>query len=378
MNRLGALRRDLLDAADGQVARVVAMVDRMTERGAADALIAPLRPRLAMLRPDRALSLTRLLFLPLDRLIVPAPAWRPGEPSIPRSVLVPLAAALRAALPAQAMALDAMLDGHTTADATVLIAAGGLLWPAAAALLRSAPPPPRWHEATGLPVALHDPLVRPMAALLAEGMALHQLACSEDAAAAAALLRRVAASGPAVLAMAVALVMAILPDAGEVLRLAEELAGQGGAEGRAAVDRALDFLIEGTAKSSAEPLPLALLADQMRRATLLLDGLAAESATTQRPGRRARIVAARRRLDETCRAQFSDAAAQLAVAAPEAALRDLRRLDAVGRRLGDAGAYDRGLQALARRMAGEAQMAPVERLRSLEILLGPEAALAWG
>jgi hypothetical protein len=53
------IQTSLAHAADAQIARVVAMVDAMPERGSADALIAPLRPRLAALRPTRPLSFTR-------------------------------------------------------------------------------------------------------------------------------------------------------------------------------------------------------------------------------------------------------------------------------------------------------------------------------
>jgi len=47
------LQRSLLDAGDAQISRIVAMVDALPERGSADALIAPLRPRLARLHPRR-------------------------------------------------------------------------------------------------------------------------------------------------------------------------------------------------------------------------------------------------------------------------------------------------------------------------------------
>ena len=65
------------------------MVDAMPNRGAADQLIAPLRARLAHLRPPRPLRFARLLFLPLDPLIVPAARWRAAQPAIPRTVIPP-------------------------------------------------------------------------------------------------------------------------------------------------------------------------------------------------------------------------------------------------------------------------------------------------
>src|ERR1700712_4282876 len=86
--------RGLAQARDEQILKVVAMVDAMPERGAADQLIAPLRARLAQLRPPRPLRFARLLFLPLDPLIVSALRWRAEQPTIPRSAIPSLAAAV--------------------------------------------------------------------------------------------------------------------------------------------------------------------------------------------------------------------------------------------------------------------------------------------
>src|ERR1700682_2240745 len=83
--------RSLAVARDEQILQVVAMVDAMPNRGAADQLIAPLRGRLALLRPPRPLRFARLLFLPLDPLIVPAGRWRPEQNTIPRNAIPSLA-----------------------------------------------------------------------------------------------------------------------------------------------------------------------------------------------------------------------------------------------------------------------------------------------
>ena len=56
------LRRSLAEANDEQVLSAVRLVDAMPARGIADELIAPLRPRIAQIRPARPLSPTRLLF----------------------------------------------------------------------------------------------------------------------------------------------------------------------------------------------------------------------------------------------------------------------------------------------------------------------------
>jgi hypothetical protein len=55
------MSRVLADADDDELTRVVAMIDKLAERGAADAVLSPLRPRLARVRPARPTHLTRLL-----------------------------------------------------------------------------------------------------------------------------------------------------------------------------------------------------------------------------------------------------------------------------------------------------------------------------
>ena len=72
------VQRKLHRAANEQLAQVLALVDAMPARGAADALIAPLRARLASIAPARPLSITRLLFRPLDPVITTGPRWKPG------------------------------------------------------------------------------------------------------------------------------------------------------------------------------------------------------------------------------------------------------------------------------------------------------------
>ena len=97
---LRELQHSLATAQDGQIERVVAMVDALPQRGAADRLIAPIRPRLAQLRPARPLRFCRLLFLPLDPLVVPPTKWRRASLTLPRTVLEPLALADLPAAPA--------------------------------------------------------------------------------------------------------------------------------------------------------------------------------------------------------------------------------------------------------------------------------------
>src|SRR5450631_4088204 len=124
--------RGLASARDEQILQVVAMVDAMPQRGAADQLIAPLRERLARLRPPRPLRFARLLFLPLDPLIVPAARWRPNQPTIPRTVIPLLAQTVEKGLGSLGQTVATMIDGHTTAQQMVIDEAGSLLWRGAA------------------------------------------------------------------------------------------------------------------------------------------------------------------------------------------------------------------------------------------------------
>ena len=110
---LRTLHRDLAGAQDDQIHRVLTIIDDLAERGDADKLIAPLRRRIAELRPRRKLSLTRLLFTPLDPLIVDAANWSPTAPSIPRTAIQPLADQVSDGLGATATMIDAAVGRHS-------------------------------------------------------------------------------------------------------------------------------------------------------------------------------------------------------------------------------------------------------------------------
>lgn len=143
-----ALRRELADVPDVQLRRIVALIDSLPRRGIIDALIDPLRPRLGQLRPPRPLRLARLMFMPLDPIIVPPPQWRRGMPFIPRSVIVPLETVAQAALPEKVRAMFAAAAGCTTRDLALVESLGALLWPALPGLMPEETPE-NWSE-TGL------------------------------------------------------------------------------------------------------------------------------------------------------------------------------------------------------------------------------------
>src|ERR1035438_9681196 len=90
-SELRDLRRGLAAVTDPQLVQVIALIDRMADRGAADALVEPLRARLGQIKPPRPLRFSRLLFLPLDPVIVPAAGFRAGTPTVPRTAVAPFA-----------------------------------------------------------------------------------------------------------------------------------------------------------------------------------------------------------------------------------------------------------------------------------------------
>ena len=388
------LQRDLAEAGDGKIIRVLAMVDAIAERGPADSLIAPLRGRLAQLRPQRPLRFVRLLFAPFDPLVIPATKWRRGTAALPRTALAPLGALVLAHLPDRA-ALQTRLAGATT-DQTDRIAAGeSALWPEAATILAHAPPPADWTDATGLQADDYRLLARSLAALFAQAPALLRLLAAARAGTPPtaveleAMLSATIPGGADALAMMTATLMAQLPRPETLVAVADDLAArQSDPAFRVAADRAVDFLLDDIEAAPPDPPDLAQAADALARTVILLGDLDARPG--QRPGRRGRIDGIRRKIDATARARFAadldsqllGPAASLATAdieALERSSRDLRRYETQARQLGGADQYDRALQQAATRLhprPGDTGDAVIDRVRLVEILQGPEAALA--
>jgi hypothetical protein len=384
-------------ADDAALGRVVALLDGLKNRGAADELLARARHRLHGLRPPRPLAFTRLLFVPLDGVVVPASKWRRGEGQVPRSALPALAAIVHAALGAEGESLAAECAGRIMADADAVERVGRRLWPAAARVLPAAAPP-AW-EAAGLLAADYREiaaLCRPVwtagpalqAALAATGRDLSR----ERAAAALAAL---APAGPECFAAGLATLMEAAPLPGQVAQVAAGLDPRLRAiavrQAEAALDRrGPEFdLLEPLAAAGAA-LSLAVRLDDLEACGLL--DLAA----------RRRLHALRRGAEEACwdgffasverqvlapLAALTDApeVADETVAAIEAEARGLARLESAGRRLGEGGgAYDRARRAIAEALAllaararhPAAGLRPMDLARVAEILAGTEEAAA--
>lgn len=401
-SNLRALNRELANAPDAQLARVVAVVDAMPQRGPADALIASFRPRLARMRPTRPLRFTRLLFWPLDPLIVPAPRWRPGLPTVPRSVLQALSSTVRVRLGAEAAAIDAAIVGRAMHDRTVIAEAGARLWPLAADILSQAPPPVGWTD-TGLNEIVYPPLARRIGLLLAQLPMLHELVAEAEAGIlpprlepVAAILATVARQSADAIPAMLTVLLAWLPQAIALLpTIAPRLGPLGQHLLQQAAEQATEVLLQRMdgATGADPPLAVATLSEaagEVRRAATLLREF---DAMVVAPERRQRLQSIRSRLDAACRAQFShglavefleplrELAATADDAAParlETAARQLRELETEARAIGGGDSYDTLLrQATAAVTGGASALNLADRVRLVEILSGPEAALAF-
>lgn len=393
--KLRELMRGLSDAPDAHVARAVALVDALPSRGEADQLLAPLRPRLARLRPPRPLRFARLLFLPLDPVIVAPPRWRPNLPAIPRSVLNALAATVRAGPEAPIAAVDALIRTATLPDAETVARAGALLWPHAAALLFRAPPPVGWAE-TGLGPALYPPLARRVSVVLAQALVLEEQVAEAAvgivpprAGPVRAMLADVCQRCPEACPMLVAVLLGRLPQCAGLL---DSLAGELGPKIepllRQATVEATEALLSrmeaaGSAEQAVGAGELADSVQDVRRISLLLRRLG-ESSTA--PQLQARLHAVRQRLSAGCRQAFAWAMAEQflpalrqggSAASLEATARRLRELETDARLLGDGEAYDAQLRQAAAAVAADDARSLVARARLMEIFVGPEAAAAF-
>lgn len=127
----------LLQATDGQLARVMRFIDRLPARGRLEDLVAPVRGRLAMVRPARSLTLARVLTLPIEDLLVDTRYDKVSPWVLPRDILPVFHELCLGGLDhAARRAAEEEVPGATMDDREAVVAAGGRLWPAAARTLR--------------------------------------------------------------------------------------------------------------------------------------------------------------------------------------------------------------------------------------------------
>ena len=387
------VKRSMLVARDEKIERIVAMVDNLPARGEADALIAPLRTRLMRLRPRRKLTSGRLMFMPLDPLIVPTAEWQRGQVGLPRGALTALIQQCRERVGDALEPVEQMIEGTDVEDAETVRRAGALLWPLAARAFEGAPPPAGWAAATGLSAEDHAELLRLILGVLREAPEIEALVARTaegsppEMKQLRPLLARAAAHGEKQgVAAVLAVLLARLPVAERVLNAAGELAATGTGLTAAAADLAIDIMLENVRPDHVASRSLGNAADELDAVAALLNGVERTGAG-HRPSRRARSAELRRALQSACRERFSedlrarvltrlaagvepcDAAAQAEV---ENAARDLRRFEHASRQLGGE-PFERMLWEAADLLkAGAGPM--VDRLRVIEILLGSDYA----
>jgi len=389
---LRRLRSQLETAADDKIHLVLQLVDRLGARGEADSLIAPLRSRLAKLKPKRKLTFARLLFTPFNPVIVDTPDWRKDSPAIPRT-----------ALPSLARCIETKLDDADASsppdmsndDPESILALGRTLWPRAAEAIGGSAVPPQWSSETGLRDQDYTALSTAFRVLFPQAAPLIQAAVDAgkgidpEPEQILAMLEAIAPAGAHATAIFMAMGLGWLPRAKLFVTIADEFANARGIS--SITNNAVEFVLSEIEQSSAYKAGLATASDKMRRAALMLEDLA--DASPSRPARRNRIEQVRQSVDNVCRESFvAEVANQLVepcsdiasandeqVQAFEDTARALRRFEAVAKNFGGTEFYDRQLRGAARALSPQVDddiTVLASRIRLIEILRGPDAAAA--
>ena len=131
-------------ASDEALAKIVSLVDRLSNSEIHERLLGPSLPRLKRLRPPRPASLMRLLFLPLSGALIDASQWRRSEERIPRNAIGPLMEALKLVLGPNLDALALGLRGGSLEDPELIDRAGRGLWQIASEAKARMSPGPSW------------------------------------------------------------------------------------------------------------------------------------------------------------------------------------------------------------------------------------------
>ena len=395
---------ELSGADDDKIRRIVALMDRHNVPEGARAILDPLRPRLALLRPPRPLRFSRLLFLPFDPIVVHPRDWRLGDAAVPRAAITPIAETVRAGLGKDVAEIDAMIAGRDTRDTATIADAGPFLWSRAGTILGGDPVMTGW-DASGLPASVFPPLARAIGSVLRRAVALRDLeratqlstVQTEDNAV-QTMLAGLAAESAEGLTMLVALLLVRLP---HVTSRLQRLIGsaRGSPESvavRQAMDRGLDGILgEMERKNGFDGqvlrAPLRDAANDVRRVAALLRDIDEDpEASRHRP----RLKAIWQNLDQACRKRFGEGLTEdvvvplMAATTPLAAneqtrlettVRELRGLETTARKFGGAKVYDALLDkaaTVASTAAESGVLTKIRLMRLVEILDGPEAAEA--
>ena len=300
----------------------------------------------------------------------------------------------------EATAIKAAIAHRTTADVALISRLGQSVWPAAAAILAGSAIPRGWSS-THLGEAAYRPLADAVATLLAEAATLDALRAEAAIGSlpprsdvVEAILGRVAQANKSALPMLMALLLDCLPDAAALLP--EKKKGPEAAAMHAAMDEAADLLLQQLDQEDITDMRIAT--GTLAEAGAAAGGIAALLKNLGKPGakpqRREQIRAVRQRLDADCKARFAwglqdelpaplqdsgIASGSNDIPALEAVARGLRVLETEGRLVGSGAGYDRLLASAAETIKDNAmldRLSPVDQIRLVEILCGPEAALA--
>jgi len=376
--------KDLRLATDQQLSRVVAIVDSMSARGAADDLIELVRPRLATLRPERPLTLSRVLFAPLDPAIVQSRHWRPGTAAIPRSALSVISRDVIGGLGGLSSELRQVAEGACWNDRTKLRQIGVRLWPGAAEAVRSMIQPKDWREQTGLPDEIWVEIQDTLALMLSVAVRMESiLASGEGDPELRALLVDHRACSESTFAVLVRVLLARHHDPAAVLRAVATLRDGQTARARELAVSSIIADTPATIRTIVEARASSAVEEAIQLASMLD---AVETAETQDRVRKLRAraldacqVRLERCIEEDVMSPLQGSASDVeaALSGAEDGARDASRIDKATRAFGGRQQAQKLLKSVSERLltlVAEGVDA-VDRARLVEILLGPEEAL---
>lgn len=124
----------MLDSSDDQkLKQVVTLFDRMSNRATIDHVLDRHRWRLALIRPPRPVTASRLIVLPFEDLLVPFGDWFEGSPRIPRHHLQKMMDAIMAPGDREFTDFVEHVPNRCMMDDSVeVLKMGEKLWPVAA------------------------------------------------------------------------------------------------------------------------------------------------------------------------------------------------------------------------------------------------------
>jgi hypothetical protein len=396
-SELRALHTEMQGAGDEKIRQIVGLVDGSSDNHSLAMLLDPLRPRLAALHLARPLRFARLLFTPVNDLLVPARVWKPGQAAIPRSVLKSLTNTVRVVLAGEVGAIEAKLVGCTTNDLDVVSRAGQMLWRRAGDILAMAPPAVGWDD-TGLPASAYDPLARAIATVLRRAVPLRMLQreaeiglLQPNEAGIAEVVSGMADEPAEGRVLVLKLVLMRCPHAAEILRRLTNSTDTPAERAllSAAMDAGVQGLLAEIEDTTILPGSLGEVGVQAQQVAGLLQDLGNEANSSRV---RSRLKEIREKMDLLCRDRFNegmqkglvrplatapasfDAAGQREL---ETCARDLRSVETAGRKLGSAAAYAASLVQAGAAVEAAAEAGTLSRIRAVrlvEILAGPEQA----